>query len=50
MGKHNETCTHLDHCPFRSALAPRFNGVLAKSAYALILAGGRGIRLKQLTD
>ncbi|MDD5366306.1 MAG: glucose-1-phosphate adenylyltransferase [Gallionellaceae bacterium] len=51
MGKHDDlVCTHIDHCPFRSASEPRFNGVLAKSAYALILAGGRGIRLQQLTD
>jgi ABC-type ATPase involved in cell division len=44
------TCTHIEHCPFRSAFAPRFNAVLAKSAYAMILAGGRGSRLMQLTD
>ena len=51
MGRPDDSsCTHLHHCPFRSAQAPRFNGVLAKSAYAMILAGGRGIRLMQLTD
>ena len=51
MGEFDDlTCTHIDHCPFRSAVAPRFNGVLAKSAYAMILAGGRGSRLMQLTD
>jgi glucose-1-phosphate adenylyltransferase len=51
MAEHDAlTCTHIEHCPFRSALAPRFNAVLAKSAYAMILAGGRGSRLMQLTD
>ncbi len=44
------TCTHIDHCPFRSAPSPRFNGALAKATYAVILAGGRGSRLMQLTD
>jgi glucose-1-phosphate adenylyltransferase len=43
-------CNHLEYCPFRSAQQPRFNLVLAKRAYALILAGGRGSRLMQLTD
>jgi glucose-1-phosphate adenylyltransferase len=44
------TCARLDDCPFRSAMAPKLKGVLAKRAYAMILAGGRGSRLKQLTD
>ena len=51
MSEHDDLiCTHIEHCPFRSAQTPRFNRVLAKSAYALILAGGRGSRLMQLTD
>lgn len=44
------TCARMDDCPFRSAMAPNLKGVLAKRAYAMILAGGRGSRLKQLTD
>lgn len=43
-------CQHFDRCPYKSLLAPSFHAPLAKRAYALILAGGRGSRLKQLTD
>ncbi|MDR3395129.1 MAG: glucose-1-phosphate adenylyltransferase [Parasulfuritortus sp.] len=44
------SCRHFEKCPYKSLIAPRFNGPLAKSTYALILAGGRGSRLMHLTD
>ena len=46
----NEVCAHINHCPFKAQSAPRFNGALARKTYAIVLAGGRGSRLMQLTD
>lgn len=37
-------------CPFRPAHAPEQGAALARRTYAMILAGGRGSRLMQLTD
>jgi glucose-1-phosphate adenylyltransferase len=37
-------------CPFRPAKAPEQGAALARRTYAMILAGGRGSRLMQLTD
>jgi glucose-1-phosphate adenylyltransferase len=37
-------------CPFRPAKTPEHGAALARRAYAMILAGGRGSRLMQLTD
>lgn len=45
-----QSCRHFDKCPYKSLLAPRFDAPLARRAYALVLAGGRGSRLMQLTD
>lgn len=51
MSEHVDlACTHIDHCPSRAETAPRFNGALSKKTYAIVLAGGRGSRLMQLTD
>jgi glucose-1-phosphate adenylyltransferase len=44
------SCKHVDHCPYKALIAPRFHGALVKSTYAVVLAGGRGSRLMQLTD
>lgn len=40
----------LHACPFRRAKVPEHGAALARRAYAMILAGGRGSRLMQLTD
>lgn len=45
-----EDCPHEPWCPVRSEPEARFVGHLTRDAYALVLAGGRGSRLKQLTD
>lgn len=42
--------TRLDACPFRPVKAPEQGAALARRTYAMILAGGRGSRLMQLTD
>lgn len=46
-GRHR---SRLDACPFRPVKAPEQGAALARRAYAMILAGGRGSRLMQLTD
>jgi len=43
-------CAHLDYCPLKAELHPRFLSLVTKKTYAVVLAGGRGSRLKQLTD
>ncbi|BAN35803.1 glucose-1-phosphate adenylyltransferase [Sulfuricella denitrificans skB26] len=51
MKEHDdETCAHTSYCPYRAELAPRFIGALTKKTYAMVLAGGRGSRLQQMTD
>jgi glucose-1-phosphate adenylyltransferase len=39
-----------DYCPIRRETNPRFVSVITRNTYALVLAGGRGSRLEQLTD
>lgn len=43
-------CAHLDYCPLKAELHPRFLSLLTRKTYAVVLAGGRGSRLKHLTD
>lgn len=43
-------CQHFEHCPIKSETNPRFVSVITRNTYAVILAGGRGSRLQQLTD
>ena len=45
-----QECMHQDYCPVKADPNPRFVGQLTASTLAIILAGGRGIRLAQLTD
>ena len=48
---HDHDCArHLSACPSRGAGAAESGAALTRRAYALILAGGRGNRLMQLTD
>ncbi len=44
------TCTHSPNCEMRGQLDLRFITQLTKRSYAIILAGGRGSRLENLTD
>ncbi len=44
------TCTHSPTCEMRGQLDLRFITQLTKRSYAIILAGGRGSRLENLTD
>lgn len=46
----NEKCRHYDYCPLKERDDPRFVSTLTKHTFAMILAGGRGSRLCQLTD
>ena len=41
---------HFDYCPIKREANPRFVSTIARNTYALVLAGGRGSRLEQLTD
>jgi glucose-1-phosphate adenylyltransferase len=51
MNEHdNETCAHIDYCPYKAEPASRFISALTKKTYAMVLAGGRGSRLQQMTD
>lgn len=43
-------CLHFDYCPIKREVNPRFVSVLTRNTYAVVLAGGRGSRLHQLTD
>ena len=46
-----ERCPHEEDCPVRAQPeAPRFVSQLTRNTFALVLAGGRGARLQQLTD
>lgn len=46
----NLPCPHYDYCGQRESADPRFVSALTKSTFAVLLAGGRGSRLHQLTD
>lgn len=43
-------CIHTSTCPIKDEESPRFHTDLTRDTIALILAGGRGSRLHQLTD
>ena len=43
-------CIHTNTCPIKDEVTPTFQNHLTRNAIALILAGGRGSRLHQLTD
>ncbi|MHB0916177.1 MAG: glucose-1-phosphate adenylyltransferase [Thiobacillus sp.] len=43
-------CLHSDYCPFKREANPRFVSAITRNTYAVVLAGGRGSRLEQLTD
>ena len=46
----SQPCPHYDYCGQRESADPRFVSALTKSTFAVLLAGGRGSRLHQLTD
>jgi glucose-1-phosphate adenylyltransferase len=43
-------CPHFDYCTLRSEPRQRFLSLITRKTYVLVLAGGRGRRLMQLTD
>jgi glucose-1-phosphate adenylyltransferase len=43
-------CLHFDYCLLKREVTPRFVSEIVRNTYAVVLAGGRGSRLKQLTD
>ena len=43
-------CPHQPYCEMREQTDMRFISHLTRNTFAIILAGGRGTRLKQLTD
>jgi glucose-1-phosphate adenylyltransferase len=50
MNKHQGKGRRLRACPFHPVKAPEQGTALVRRTYAMILAGGRGSRLLQLTD
>jgi glucose-1-phosphate adenylyltransferase len=48
--KPTEHCEHVSYCQFKSDSYSSVLGAITKKTYAVVLAGGRGSRLKQLTD
>lgn len=46
----SKICPHYDYCPQKERGDPRFVSALTRNTFAMILAGGRGSRLHQLTD
>ncbi|WP_398304583.1 glucose-1-phosphate adenylyltransferase [Zoogloea sp.] len=46
----SNNCPHLPYCEMRDQTDLRFISQLTRNTFAVILAGGRGSRLKQLTD
>jgi len=46
----NTECIHTSTCPIKDEANPPYHNLLSRNAIALILAGGRGSRLHQLTD
>ncbi|MDO9477022.1 MAG: glucose-1-phosphate adenylyltransferase [Pseudohongiella sp.] len=45
-----ESCQHVSYCQFKSDPHAPVLSALTNKTYAVVLAGGRGTRLKQLTD
>ncbi len=50
MNQHNETSAGVEQNALLVNQATHHSGTLARKTYAIVLAGGRGNRLKQLTD
>ena len=48
--KNSTNCPHQEYCEMREQSDWRFISHLTRNTFAFILAGGRGSRLKQLTD
>ena len=46
----DQNCPHQSYCEMREQSDMRFISQLTRNTFAFILAGGRGTRLKQLTD
>ncbi len=46
----SQDCLHVDYCPVKDQPDARFFSQLTRLTLALVLAGGRGSRLGQLTD
>jgi glucose-1-phosphate adenylyltransferase len=46
----SQDCVHVDYCPVKDQPDARFFSQLTRLTLALVLAGGRGTRLGQLTD
>ena len=44
------SCPHQPYCEMREQTDMRFISQLTRNTFAIILAGGRGTRLQQLTD
>ena len=44
------SCRHEEYCLYRDQPDPRFVSHLTRDTYGIILAGGRGSRLEDLTD
>ncbi len=45
-----QDCLHISYCPIRNVPEARFISQLTRATFAMVLAGGRGSRLKQLTN
>ncbi len=50
MNQHNEVTAGVEQSASHVRQATRHSGALARKTYAIVLAGGSGSRLKQLTD
>ena len=46
----DKECKHIDYCQIKDEAYPNFYSSATRNAIALILAGGRGSRLQQLTN
>jgi glucose-1-phosphate adenylyltransferase len=49
-GESSEHCEHASYCQFKSEPYAQALSSITKKTYAVVLAGGRGSRLKQLTE
>lgn len=46
----DKECKHIDYCPIKDEAHPNFYSSATRNTIALVLAGGRGSRLRQLTN
>jgi len=46
----DKECKHVDYCPIKDEAHPNFYSSATRNTIALVLAGGRGSRLRQLTN